>query len=374
MKNFANSFDTKLKYQKYSHYLLPIAINPLNYGKLIELLDNKCIIQLPTSNVLVIKTIDNNNFIRFYRRGELAIEFIDSKINENIFTRTILDQKFTFENNKLISSEILIGQKSIKIYGNIIKENITPINTNKLITYLENTYIFKIYQAELFILFKLSLIFLLGCFIILTTPEENMALAAFSIKNIIKLRKVTSKYKWKEYVIDMKNKIFAKTLFESRFNNFWKEIENNFIDELILDNVDMAIKKIQVDNPTWNKQQLIEKLIQDNSDHKDKILSIVNRTMEEQIEIWKDKLSPDKFERAMKQLAKEDLKEMQSLSENRSIDKIKTLRSVNRSHNNLLESIKNRTNKSDNPNLSSTNSPDSIESLDKIASEASLFD
>jgi len=76
----------------------------------------------------------------------------------------------------------------------------------------------------------------------------------------------------------------------------------------------------------------------------------------------------------MKQLAKEDLKEMQSLSENRSIDKIKTLRSVNRSHNNLLESIKNRTNKSDNPNLSSTNSPDSIESLDKIASEASLFD
>jgi|SRR5712671_1982540 len=195
MKNFANSFDTKLKYQKYSHYLLPIAINPLNYGKLIELLDNKCIIQLPTSNVLVIKTIDNNNFIRFYRRGELAIEFIDSKINENIFTRTILDQKFTFENNKLISSEILIGQKSIKIYGNIIKENITPINTNKLITYLENTYIFKIYQAELFILFKLSLIFLLGCFIILTTPEENMALAAFSIKNIIKLRKVTSKYK-----------------------------------------------------------------------------------------------------------------------------------------------------------------------------------
>jgi len=26
--------------------------------------------------------------------------------------------------------------------------------------------------------------------------------------------------------------------------------ENNFIDELILDNVDMNIKKIQVDNPT----------------------------------------------------------------------------------------------------------------------------
>jgi hypothetical protein len=38
------------------------------------------------------------------------IEFKDSKVTENIFTRVIFDQKFTFENNKLITSEILIGQ------------------------------------------------------------------------------------------------------------------------------------------------------------------------------------------------------------------------------------------------------------------------
>jgi hypothetical protein len=197
MKNFANSFDTKLKYQKYSHYLLPIAINPLNYGNLIEQLDNKCIIQLPTSNVLVIKTIDDNNFIRFYRRGELAIEFIDSKVNENIFTRTILDQKFTFENNKLISSEILIGQKSIKIYENIIKENITPFNANKLnwiknisidnlIDYIENNKIFKKYSFECFMLYEIFLIFLVIIifFVILPLPEENIALTAIRYKLI----------------------------------------------------------------------------------------------------------------------------------------------------------------------------------------------
>jgi len=204
MKNFANSFDTKLKYQKYSHYLLPIAINPLNYGTLIEQLDNKYIIQLITTNVLVIKTIDNNNFVRLYRKGELAIEFTDSKVNENIFTRTILDQKFTFENNKLISSEIFIGQKSIKIYENIVKENITPLNTNKLnfttnismdnlIDYIENNKIFKKYSFECFILFEISLIFLVYIifFVILKLPEENMALAVFSgiNKNIIKLKK-----------------------------------------------------------------------------------------------------------------------------------------------------------------------------------------
>ena len=36
----------KMKYQNYSHYKLPITINPLEYGKLIEQIDNKYIIQL----------------------------------------------------------------------------------------------------------------------------------------------------------------------------------------------------------------------------------------------------------------------------------------------------------------------------------------
>ena len=105
-----HTFDQKLKYQKFSHYLLPIAIEPLNYGKLIEQIGNKYIIQLTTSNVLVIKVIDNNNFIKFFRRGDLMIEFIDSKVSENTFTRTINDQRFTFKNNKLITTEILGGQ------------------------------------------------------------------------------------------------------------------------------------------------------------------------------------------------------------------------------------------------------------------------
>jgi hypothetical protein len=109
MKNTFHNFDTQIKYQKYSHYLLPIAIDPLKYGKLIEQFENKYIIQLNTSNILVIKKINNDNFIKFFRKGDLMIEFTDSIINENIFTRIILDQKFTFEKNKLITSETLIG-------------------------------------------------------------------------------------------------------------------------------------------------------------------------------------------------------------------------------------------------------------------------
>ena len=46
--------------------------------------------------------------------------------------------------------------------------------------------------------------------------------------NIIKLRKTRSKYKWETSIINMNNKIFSKTLFESKFNKFWNMIEGNF--------------------------------------------------------------------------------------------------------------------------------------------------
>lgn len=105
-----HTFDPQTRYQKFSHYLIPIAIEPLKYGKLIEQFGMKYIIQLTTSNILVIKVIDNNNFIKIFRKGDLMIEFIDSKVSENTFTRTINDQRFTFKNNKLITTEILAGQ------------------------------------------------------------------------------------------------------------------------------------------------------------------------------------------------------------------------------------------------------------------------
>jgi hypothetical protein len=140
MKNTIHNFDTKMKYQKYSHYLLPIAINPLDYGKLIENLDNKYIIQLNTSNVLVIKVSDNENFIRFFRRGDLMIEFTDKKISDIKFTRTILDQRFTFEKNKLISTEILSVSGSITIFNS---NNNTPLYEDTNAITLKNITPFK---------------------------------------------------------------------------------------------------------------------------------------------------------------------------------------------------------------------------------------
>jgi hypothetical protein len=96
-----------MKYQNYSHYKLPITTNPLEYGKLIEQFDNKYIIHLNTFNILIINEINNENFIKFFRKGEFLFEFKDIKISLNTFSRFIQDYKFTFKNGKLISTKII---------------------------------------------------------------------------------------------------------------------------------------------------------------------------------------------------------------------------------------------------------------------------
>jgi len=96
-----------IKYQNYSHYKLPITINPLEYGKLIEQIGSKYIIQLNTFNVLIINEGENENYIKLFRKGELMFEFRDKFISDSSFSRTIKDKKFIFENDRLISTQIL---------------------------------------------------------------------------------------------------------------------------------------------------------------------------------------------------------------------------------------------------------------------------
>jgi len=166
-----------MNFQNYSHYKLPITINPLEYGKLIEQFENKYIVQLNTTNVFVILEKQNENFIKVFKKGELMFEFTDVKISDIKFIRTIQDQRYTFENYKLISTEILNALSSITIYplyedtNAITLKNITPLKFNK--TYLENTYIFKNYPTFSFISFKLSLILLIYLILFVIFPDNS---------------------------------------------------------------------------------------------------------------------------------------------------------------------------------------------------------
>jgi hypothetical protein len=101
-------WDVKIKtmnYQNYSHYKLPITMNPLEYGDLIAQFDNNYVIQLTTTNILIIQQNEENNFIQFYRKGELIFDFKDCRVDDKTFYRIINDSKFTFVNGKLIRSE-----------------------------------------------------------------------------------------------------------------------------------------------------------------------------------------------------------------------------------------------------------------------------
>jgi DNA polymerase type B, organellar and viral len=204
-------------------------MNPLEFGKLIEQFDNKFIIQLNTNNIVTIKQIDNENYVKFYRKGDLMFEFRDTQISENTFIRNISDTRFTFKDNKLISSEIKILQvdqsRYIKIY-----ESITPLNYNNIIKFLENTKIYKNYKAELFILFELFLIFLVFIIFFVIFPEDTAAATLSSI-NIQKLRKVSPKYIWNDAIFNINNKVFSKSFFEKISSQFLNKIKNHFSED-----------------------------------------------------------------------------------------------------------------------------------------------
>jgi hypothetical protein len=123
-------------------------------------------------------------------------------------------------------------------------------------------------------------------------------------------------------------------------------INESFVDSLLYEKIDSQLTEMVKDNPGMSKQNMIEKFIQQNPTHKDKILIHVNKTVNDQLDYLQARLSDKDLAKFNKHLATEDLKEIQSLSEDRTVDQIKALRAINRSHNNLLKDIKRKASKS----------------------------
>src|SRR5712671_6109658 len=191
-------------FQNYKHYKLPITINPLEYGKLILNKDNIFIISITPRTILVITQYKDFNDIKFYRDGDLIFNYRDHKINENTFIRSLEDQKFTFENNKLISiyldkSKVLGLMINIFIIFKYFVEDITQfIKLN--------------YKAELFILF--SVIFL---YIIFPENSSDLLISITMGRHIL----TNESY-------NFENKIFTTQLFQTIYNKFFKSVENKF--------------------------------------------------------------------------------------------------------------------------------------------------
>lgn len=97
-----DSINQSLSYQYYYHHKLPITINPLEYGKLIEQVGNKFTIQVNRTNIAIITQFEEFNEVKLFKEGDLVYEFKDHKIDENTFVRCIQNKKFTFKNNELV--------------------------------------------------------------------------------------------------------------------------------------------------------------------------------------------------------------------------------------------------------------------------------
>src|SRR6266436_575304 len=96
------SFDSSnIKYQYYQHHKLPITMNPLEYGRLIEKTDNKFTIQVNKTDIAIIIQDGLNNHIKYYKEGYLTYEYRDFKFSHNKFIRVLNNKKFTFIENKL---------------------------------------------------------------------------------------------------------------------------------------------------------------------------------------------------------------------------------------------------------------------------------
>ena len=113
------TFETMdLQYQNYQHHKLPITMNPLEYGKLVDQINNKYWVQVNRTNTAIITQFDEFNEVKLYKEGDLAYDYRDHKIDESTFVRSLDNKKFTFKNNELV---FLTIDKSVKFIKTLTK-------------------------------------------------------------------------------------------------------------------------------------------------------------------------------------------------------------------------------------------------------------
>jgi len=93
--------NTDVKLQSHYKYKFPVSFDPLDYGTLIEQVDNKYWLQVNKVNSVVITCEDDINKVKLFKSGKLLFTWEDRKVDANTFIRTIDRNQYTFENNEL---------------------------------------------------------------------------------------------------------------------------------------------------------------------------------------------------------------------------------------------------------------------------------
>ena len=82
-----------VSFQYYQHHKLPITMNPLEYGKLIDKTGNKFTIQVNKTDIAIIIQEKDKNIIKIYREGDEVYSYTDLKINKSKFIRILKNKK-----------------------------------------------------------------------------------------------------------------------------------------------------------------------------------------------------------------------------------------------------------------------------------------
>nr|YP_009487199.1 hypothetical protein [Russula abietina]AWB36101.1 hypothetical protein [Russula abietina] len=133
----------------------------------------------------------------------------------------------------------------------------------------------------------------------------------------------------------------AKDLEGNKIDSNLLDKADKFLHSVLLENIDNAMYKLITTHPKKNKQELVEQLINENPNNKEIILKRVKDTVDSGLDYMVKNLDESEFNEKIDSLMKNDLKERESVNENININKIKILKSVNKSHSNLLDAIKN---------------------------------
>jgi DNA polymerase type B, organellar and viral len=126
-------------FQNYKNHNLPISVNPMDYGILINkiILKDSTVYFLQNNNGIAVtfRKFEDHNLVEFFKDGTKLVNFRDEFISENKFIRILDNKKYYFENKK----EILFT-KEIKTKF-ISKLKTTKNLKNNFITFDIETYI-----------------------------------------------------------------------------------------------------------------------------------------------------------------------------------------------------------------------------------------
>jgi hypothetical protein len=96
-KSTLKEITRETKYHFYKHYKLPVAFDPLKYGKVITSINNKFFVQITPLTTAIIDHTEKKNSVQIIKDGNIVIKFTDQLLNNNIILRTIGKNSYRYD-------------------------------------------------------------------------------------------------------------------------------------------------------------------------------------------------------------------------------------------------------------------------------------